>query len=141
MNTKYLIITRGLPGCGKSTFCKHHFDKNEIICPDEIRIEKNGIINKNGQMIISQDNPEIIWKEVYKRLHMSIKYNAKFLIVDFSDINAETCKLRNKTRLPIYKRVSDSVIDNMNKLLNIGINTKFNNYIINHNNFSKEKFE
>lgn len=162
--TKYLIITRGLPGCGKSTFCKNNFKKEEIISPDEIRIKINGFCKINNELRISQENPDGIWNIVFKNLHISLKnnkytildatslrnsylkryfklsklYSAKLIIVDFSDVSLDICKQRNKVRLPEYTRVSDEILEKMNFDLNKEINADFKKFIINHKDFVKD---
>ena len=38
---RHLVLTHGIPGCGKSTFVAKHFSNSNtcVICPDDIRDE------------------------------------------------------------------------------------------------------
>lgn len=160
---KYLIIMRGLPGSGKSTFIdKELKDISTIISPDEIRILRNGIKkDEKGREFISQDNPKAIWEEAFILLHESLinnqitvldatsirerelnkykemaeNHKARLLIIDFTSISVEECKKRNANRMPEYKRVPEEVIDNMAKGLLNPIQGEVKNFIIDHKEF------
>lgn len=158
------IITRGLPGSGKSTFIEKNLSKYfKVVSPDELRIKYNGLEEKeDGTLTISQRNQGFIWRmaiemikdalahsenivldatccgrsDVKKYYKLAKKYNAKFYIIDFTDIPLEVCKARNKTRMPAYKRVSDEILDRMAKTLALPLNEELLKFII-----KADKFE
>lgn len=153
----YLIVMRGLPASGKSTFIEKYL-KNiaVIISPDELRIKYNGIITINGIEQISQAHPKQIWNKVFSEIRANLKTanivvvdatstkekslnqylklvkeeGAELIICDFSEIDIEVCKERNRNRLPKYKRVSDDTIDRMYKQLQNKIQGPVKDHII-----------
>lgn len=142
-NKATFIVTRGLPGSGKSTYVNNILSKDFIVvCPDELRLKYNGLEEKaDGTKTISQKNPHIIWGKALSAIKKALKenknvvldatsckpsdlkkykklaeqYDVNFDIADFSKTPIEVCKERNKTRMPEYKRVDDSIIDKMAK--------------------------
>lgn len=165
-NTKYFFVTRGIPGSGKSSFVEKYLsDIATIISPDLIRLKLNGIIEtkENGQQI-SQENQDTVWKEVFVSLNESLeknrltvldatslnnkqlvrylnlaeKYNAEFVIIDFSSISLDECKWRNSLRMPEYKRVPESVIDNMYIKLQKQLSKEITKCLMNYIAFSEQ---
>ena len=54
---RYLFITRGLPGSGKSTWLKEHFNQSYIISPDDIRMQYAQVqLKSDGTQSIKQTN-------------------------------------------------------------------------------------
>lgn len=137
---KYLILTHGVPGSGKSTFVANCFENRSdtnIICPDNLREEFNEYKEEWG------DNFEYeIWKRVDERLKKSLVENRitvldatfihrqailrqyktmnqidptiKFIIVDFSDLSLEHCLENNRKRRDNGGRfVPEDVIEKM----------------------------
>ena len=137
---RYLLLTVGAPGVGKSTW----IDKNQLrpyaIEPDAIRLLYQApSIDVSGRPFISQNNDRKVWADVmrfveermrrgdlivvdathsrskainqYKKL--ADKYRYRIIAVDFREVvSKETLKKRNRLR-PSYKRVKDEVIDMM----------------------------
>lgn len=63
---KLLIILRGAPGCGKSTWAKNNFE-GYIICPDNIRLMYCAPEMKaDGTFGISQKADKYVWEFVLK---------------------------------------------------------------------------
>lgn len=135
---KTLVLLRGSAGCGKSTFVKNNGLEDYTLSSDSLRLLYGSpILMNDGTMQISGDNEKKVWstlteilkyrmedglftvidatnsslKEVnkYKKLADFYRYNV--IVVDFTDLPREECKIRNRTRLPEYKRVPDYVID------------------------------
>ena len=131
---------RGIPGCGKSSFVTQYMTKiSNVIESDVIREKMSGRIIDNGREYINQANGATVWEEIHKQIEQSLangisttidatninmwqlknyknmakKYDAKLIVVDFSDISLEEAKARNFLRLPEYKRVPDEVIERM----------------------------
>ena len=162
-NEKYLFVTRGIPGAGKSYFIKTTFtDEACIISPDELRIQRNGIIQtKDNGPQISQENAAEIWKTVFEKLNESTSKNqitvldatsirnkqlkkykyiaeknkATFVIIDFTHLELSECLYRNANRLPVYKRVPEEVIKKMYDRINIPLSPTLENHIIKSTDF------
>lgn len=123
-NEKYLILTRGIPGSGKSTFVKNNFTNRliwHIVSSDEIRLSLNGL-NSEGR--ISQDNPNIVWGNIYREVMDAISvgqsvvldstgvskslirkyakiaesFNYNFIILNFLNVPYLECLRRNLCR-------------------------------------------
>lgn len=136
---KLLIILRGVPGCGKSTWAKNNFE-GYIICPDDIRLMYCAPEMKvDGTFGISQKADKCVWEFVFKVLEQRMKlgcltvidathtkesainaykklcekYNYTCYVKDFSEVPLETCKNRNKHRMGCFKFVPEEVIERM----------------------------
>ena len=134
---RQLILLRGAPGCGKSTWIEDNNLKAYTICPDDIRLMiQTPIQTLDGTFQISQKNDKDVWALVFqimeKRMsrgeltiidathsrttliskykHLIDQYRYRTFIVDFTDIPLEEVKRRNKAR-PEYKQVPEDVID------------------------------
>ena len=140
-NKKYLFVTRGIPGSGKSSFVKNYLKPiSTIIESDVIRKDLMGLVfNKDkNEYGINQANGNEVWKEIYKQIKENLKtssvtldatniqkwslntiinigneVNADVIIVDFSNITLNDCLTRNAWREPSYKRVPEEVIIRM----------------------------
>lgn len=158
MCNKYLFITRGLPGAGKSTFVKNYLQPAfNVIESDKIRIIFNGFNYENGEKIsINQSNGTMIWSYIDNLLKLQLKETSvvldstaiekKFIdkyikmakslnvipiIIDFSSVPFNVCKEQNNKRLPEYKRVSEKTLNKMYKRLELNNKTvlKYDNLI------------
>lgn len=135
-----LVVLRGAPGCGKSTFVKEHGLLPYTLCADTLRelFESPVMDDERGIMQISQKNDKQVWDLMFKLLEERMQrgelcvvdathsrpkdfskykdlmetYRYRAYCVDFTDIPIETCKERNKMR-PEYKWVPENVIDVM----------------------------
>ena len=133
-----LVILRGAPGCGKSTWIKENNLEPYTLCADTLRLmfqsPEPGL--EKDSLFISQSNDNDVWAFLYKLMAKRMergelvivdathskrsdfsRYNdicAKFryrrFYVDFSDVPIETCKKQNRMRSP-EKIVPDKVID------------------------------
>ena len=135
-----LVVLRGCPGSGKSTWIKENGLEQYTISPDNIRMMASApILTENGtDATISQENESYIWSLLYELLEKRMK-NGDFTIIDathsrstdfsrynslcesyryrkyvvsFTDVPKEVCIERNHQR-DAYKRVPDEVIDKM----------------------------
>lgn len=133
-----LVILRGSPGAGKSTWINEMGLKNYTLCADDIRmLVESPILTENGCRI-SQKNDNYVWSLLFELLEKRMsrgefvivdathsrssdfsrynslceKYRYRRYYVDFSDVDIDVCKKRNKMR-PEYKQVPESVIDKM----------------------------
>lgn len=134
-----LLLMRGAPGCGKSTFIEQNNLKKYTLCADEIRLLiQTPIMQTDGSFAISQNNDNKVWstlfdiletrmqrgeftvidatnsktKEMTRYRDLAKAYRYRIYCVDFTDLPIEVCKQRNKQR-PEFKQVPDEVIDKM----------------------------
>ena len=134
-----LLLMRGAPGCGKSTYIEKNNLKKYTLCADEIRLLiQTPIMQTNGDFVISQSNDNKVWstlfdiletrmqrgeftvidatnsktKEMTRYRELAKAYRYRIYCIDFTDLPIEICKERNRQR-PEYKQVPDEVIDKM----------------------------
>ncbi len=136
---RILLLLRGAPGCGKSTWVEENDLKPYTLSTDEIRLMyQSPVMDAEGMECVSQENDNAVWKTFfrilrsrmqrgdftvvdatnsraselnrYKELCGEFRYRA--YCVDFTDIPVEEVKRRNAQREP-FKRVPERVIDTM----------------------------
>lgn len=164
-NDKYLILTHGIPGSGKSTFILNKFGADpevNIICPDDIREEFKSEKEKLGDKFEYK-----VWKTVDERLKESLKKNKttiidatfisrksilkqykvlqeidssiQFVIIDFSMLPLEYCLNNNRIRLENGGRfVPEDVIKNMYKRIQKTKLLEFESMTIQYNKFGEQ---
>lgn len=135
-----LVILRGSPASGKSTWVQNMGLKNYTICADDIRMlfESPVLIPDEKYRQISQLNDNYVWELIFELLKKRME-KGEFIVVDathsrssdfskynklceryryrkyyveFSDVPIEECKKRNALREG-YKRVPEAVIEKM----------------------------
>lgn len=136
---RILLLLRGAPGCGKSTWIEENGLKPYTLSADSIRLlYQSPIMKADGTEGISPAEDEAVWKTLFKILHARMQsgeftvidatnsrtaeikryqemcniYKYRIYCVDFTDIPSDEVKRRNAGRDPL-KRVSDTVIDTM----------------------------
>ena len=136
-----LLLMRGAPGAGKSTWIKEHHLENYTLCPDNIRLLcSSPALQATGDFKISQErnNEQMVWNILFKLLEYRMSkgeftvidatcsktkdiqqykdladtYRYRIYIVDFTDIPLETCLRQNKMRDEL-KHVPQSGIENI----------------------------
>lgn len=135
-----LVILRGSPGSGKSTWVKEMGLENYTLSADAIRllVESPVLVADKKHRVISQKNDSYVWSLLFELLEKRMargefvvvdathskssdfsrynklceRYRYRRYYVDFSDVPLEECKRRNELRED-YKRVPDSVIEKM----------------------------
>ena len=134
-----LLLMRGSPACGKSTFIEKNGLKPYTLCADDIRLLfQSPTLQINGSIGISQNNDKLVWKTLFQMLEarmsrgeftvidatnsktieinrykeMATTYRFRIICVDFTDIPIEQVKRQNAQRDEL-KRVPETVIDNM----------------------------
>lgn len=134
---RVLLLLRGAPGCGKSTWIDENGLKPFTISSDDIRILYSSPRHDvNGRPYINQKADGVVWKTIfsilegrmqngeftvidatnsktaeinrYKNLCDTYKY--RMYCVDFTDLPIDTVKKRNAGREPL-KIVPEEVID------------------------------
>lgn len=134
---KILILTRGAPGCGKSTFLAQNGLAQFVISPDLIR-EEIGIVeyDQKGDPQIGYFNEEDVWREVKHEirnrmekdvpiivdatfqtprhiempLRLAKQFKYQLLFVDFTNISKDLAKRQNAMRAG-WRRVPVEIID------------------------------
>lgn len=133
-----LVILRGAPGCGKSTWIERMGLSPYTLSADSIRLlfqsPEPGF--EKDSLLISQKNDNEVWALLFELLEKRMergefvvvdathsrrtdfsrynklceKYRYRRHFVDFSDVPIDVCKKQNKMRFP-EKIVPDKVID------------------------------
>lgn len=136
---RVLLLFRGAPGCGKSTFIREHGLEQFALSADDIRLKCFGPqMTVDGSYEISQKNDKTVWKQLYELLEIRMRhgeftvidatnskaiemnkykdlaehYKYRIFCIDMTDLPIEECKRRNMSR-DSYKRVPESAIDKM----------------------------
>lgn len=134
-----LLLFRGAPGCGKSTFIDNNGLRPYTLSADEIRLlccsPKQ---TPYGSVEISQSKEKDVWTLLFKILKIRMmrgeftvidatnsktvemnrykelceKYKYRMFCIDMTDVPIDECKRRNAGRIPL-KRVPEEVIDKM----------------------------
>lgn len=135
-----LVILRGSPGSGKSTWVKENGLKDYTLCADDLRtlVQSPVLELEKGQYSISQKNDNYVWTLLMELLEKRMekgefvvidathsrqsdftkynklceRYRYRKYVVDFTDVPINECKRRNANREP-YKRVPEEAIDKM----------------------------
>ena len=141
-----LLLLRGAPGAGKSTWIDENNLQNYTLEADKFRqLTSNLVLGLNGELHITQDNDRLAWELLFQALE-SRMHRGDFTIIDAThssetmfnkyrglvekyrykvyyknfDISLEDLEYRNQTR-PEYKRVPLQAVQRMKALID---NTK-----------------
>lgn len=136
---RVLLLMRGAPGSGKSTFIDKNGLRPYALSADEIRLQcQSSQQTVNGKEEISCNNEKTVWKILFTLLEVRMQhgeftvidatnskteemnrykqmadtYRYRMFCVDLTGVPIEECKKRNAER-PSLKRVPDSAIDKM----------------------------
>ena len=99
-----LLLLRGVPGCGKSTFIKDNNLTPYTICPDNIRLMFDSPVfdPETGKKSISQKQNKRVWKMVYDLAEEKMK-RGEFIVIDAMNIDVSAWKpYAEKYRYKIY---------------------------------------
>lgn len=136
-----LLILRGAPGAGKSTWIRNNHLEDYTLCPDELRIKCSTREEHADGSVAVVRNPETekqTWKILFELLEyrmsrgeftvidatasktrdiqqykdLADQYRYRMYCVDFTKVSLEDCKKQNKLR-PEYKWVPDEAIENI----------------------------
>lgn len=135
-----LVLMRGAPGCGKSTWIRNVGWEEYTISSDVIRllVQSPVMDHEAGQLTISQQNDRVVWDLLFDMLEKRMergefcvvdachskaqdfakykklieKYRYRLYCIDFSHVPLELCKKQNKMR-PKYKFVPELAIENI----------------------------
>lgn len=134
-----LLLFRGAPGVGKSTYIEKNGLKPYTLCADDIRLLcQSPILSVNGNTEITMSNDRAVWQTLFKLLEVRMhrgeftvidatnsktsemsqykklcqEYRYRMYLIDFTDVPIEECKRRNSLRA-VVKQVPEAVIDKM----------------------------
>ena len=134
-----LLLFRGAPGVGKSTYIEKNGLKPYTLCADDIRLLcQSPVLSVNGNTEITMNNDRVVWKTLFTLLEVRMQrgeftvidatnsktsemkqykklcqeYRYRIFLIDFSDVPIEECKRRNNLRA-VMKQVPEAVIDKM----------------------------
>ena len=160
---RLLIVLRGIPGSGKSTFVKEEDLQGLVICPDDYRIRLGGIYtDEYGKRKISNKYDKKVWKQVFEDIESRMlegittvvdathtkesyfndynklceKYRYRMMIVEFNT-NLEECKIRNNIREE-YKQVPNEVLERMYQQMQNPLPNKYQKLIVTPETFNTE---
>ena len=99
---RVLLLLRGAPGCGKSTFIEEHGLKPYTLCADDIRVLcSTPQLSVNGTYGISQKNEKDVWSMLFKLLETRMK-RGEFTVIDAT--NSKTIEMnRYKSMCEKYR--------------------------------------
>lgn len=136
---RVLLLMRGAPGCGKSTYIDKNGLRPYALSADEIRLMcQSSQMTAYGSEEISMANDKTVWNMLFKMLEVRMQngeftvidatnsktsemnrykkmcnaYRYRMYCVDFTDLPVDECKRRNRNREAL-RVVPDEVIDKM----------------------------
>ena len=125
---RILLITRGLPGSGKSTWIREHHLESYTISPDRLRLMFSApLMDTAGKIGISQKVNRLVFEcfdemlenrisrgdftvvdachvktqDYIRYRHLAKERRYRVLMADFSDVPLEECLRRNQERPPL----------------------------------------
>lgn len=138
-----LVLTRGLPGSGKSTFLRNNNLMHYVISSDNIRLLLNSPeLESDGRTQIPQRANRQAWDLLYvlveermkdgeftivdathldnksldRYLKLAKEWDYKVSLLDFSDVPLKTCLERNTQRDELLRIPDEVIIDKYTKL-------------------------
>ena len=93
---KQLLLMRGVPGVGKSTFIKEKGLENYTLSPDTLRLQFGSLIyNEEGRIAITQDKDNLVWKTLFEILENRMS-NGEFTVIDATHSTGKLIKRYEK---------------------------------------------
>lgn len=138
---RILLITRGAPGAGKSTWVEEAGLSDYALSPDALRVMCSSLqtnLDGSRSMPREQSVEKVVWKVLFEMLEhrmsrgeftvvdatasgkkdlkrykeLAERYRYRVYVVDFTDVPLDVCLLRNSLR-PEPKRVPKEAVRNM----------------------------
>ena len=135
-----VVLLRGVPGSGKSTWLKEHQLEDYSIATDRLRLLlSNPVKTPQGYYEINQQVSDKAWQLAYELLEsrmdhggvtffdatfmneylinyvkgLTEKHHYKLLVIDFNSVGLAEAKRRNRLRQGTIRYVPDYVLDDM----------------------------
>ena len=136
---RLLLVTRGIPGSGKSTFLVEQGLDTYTLSPDVIRLMlASPQLTLDGQTTMPSRQDAMVWRLLHEMLEQRMtrgettvvdathttpnyfktygelcrKYRYRLVVIDFADVPLAVCQERNRER-PSHKVVPSSVLERM----------------------------
>lgn len=136
---RVLLLFRGAPGVGKTTYIRENGLSNYCLSSDDIRMMyQSPMLQVDGTEQIAMQNEKAVWNTLFELLEARMErgefvvidatnsktqemnrykdlantYRYRIYCIDMTDVPIEECKRRNLLR-PEYKRVPEASIDKM----------------------------
>ena len=141
LSSPTVVLMRGLPGSGKSTWLQNNNCAEYSISPDEFRLMLSPPVMLDGKLSINQKVSHQAWEMAYTclrsrlsfgwatffdatfmnertlkealRVISSSKKNVKVIVLDFTFLSIQEVKRRNNLRKGTFRYVPESVIDHL----------------------------
>ena len=92
-----LLLFRGAPGVGKSTYIEKNGLKPYTLCADDIRLLcQSPVLSVNGNTEITQSNDGTVWKTLFTLLVVRMQ-RGEFTVIDAT--NSKTSKMNKYKKL------------------------------------------
>ena len=136
---RVLLLMRGAPGVGKSTYIHDNGLENYVLSADNIRMMyQSPVLQVDGKECVAPTNEKAVWTTLFELLEarmmrgefvvidatnsktqemnrykdLAQTYRYRIYCIDMTDVPIEECKRRNSLR-PEYKQVPDAAIEKM----------------------------
>lgn len=118
-----LLLLRGAPGAGKSTWIEENNLQNYTLEADKFRqLTSNPILGTDGQLQITQDNDRLAWELLYQALE-SRMHRGDFTVIDATHSSEAMFNkykgLVEKYRYKVYYKNFDISLDELKRRNNI----------------------
>lgn len=141
LSSPIVVLMRGLPGSGKSTWLQNNDCVEYSISPDEFRLMLSPPVMLDGKLSINQKVSQQAWEMAYACLRSRLSFggatffdatfmnertlkdalhvisssnkNVKVVVLDFTFLPIEEVKRRNNLRTGTFRYVPDAVINRM----------------------------
>ena len=118
-----LLLLRGAPGAGKSTWIEENNLQNYTLEADKFRqLTSNPILGTDSQLQITQDNDRLAWELLYQALE-SRMHRGDFTVIDATHSSEAMFNkykgLVEKYRYKVYYKNFDISLDELKRRNNI----------------------
>ena len=99
---RVLLLFRGAPGVGKSTYIKEHGLESYVLSPDTIRMQcQSPVLDINGKQCIGMNHEKFVWETLFKILEFRMQ-RGDFTVIDAT--NSKTSEMNQYKTLLLHQR-------------------------------------